>query len=238
MDIIESRLLARPLYLQARDVIANKILSGAWKPGASLPNESQLAQQLGLSIGTVRKALNILEREHVITRRQGRGTFINDFSEQDRRLTTFADKSGSVVEGDKREKSISNITADASIAQRLQIEKGEEVVRIDRLLLNGSRPFSAETSYLPARRFPKRIDDISSGLLSLLAQRNGKIISYGEEYVSVAPAGQDDASDLDVAEGTPIAVLDRVVYSDRHEVLEWRLARCSLNKLRMVVRYE
>lgn len=238
MNIIESRLLARPLYLQARDVLANQILAGTWKPGTSLPNEAQLAQQLGLSIGTIRKALNILERERIVTRRQGRGTFINDFSEQDRLLTKFSGPTGDEIEGLKHGKSVSTIKADKTLASRLRIETGEDVVRIDRIRCREARPFAAETAYLPARRYPTQLDDMMTCQLSKIAQKNGKLISHAEELVTAASATQQDAADLEIPEGAPVLVLDRVVYSDRQEVLEWRIARCNLGKMRMVVRYQ
>jgi Bacterial regulatory proteins, gntR family len=66
-------LLNRPLYLQVRDVIIERIGKGEWKPGSALPNEGDLARQFGLSTGTLRKALDHLEAERVLTRRQGCG---------------------------------------------------------------------------------------------------------------------------------------------------------------------
>ena len=54
--------------------------SGEWKPGTAIPNESDLAREFGVSAGTMRKALDLMEAEHLLTRRQGRGTFVNDQS--------------------------------------------------------------------------------------------------------------------------------------------------------------
>ena len=54
--------------------------SGEWKPGSAIPNESDLAREFGVSAGTMRKALDLMEGEHLLTRRQGRGTFVNDQS--------------------------------------------------------------------------------------------------------------------------------------------------------------
>src|SRR5690606_30748158 len=80
MADLDTRLAARPLYLQVRDVLVQRIVVGHWKPGAPLPNETHLAQQLGISSGTVRKALDLMEVERIVTRRQGRGTFVNDYA--------------------------------------------------------------------------------------------------------------------------------------------------------------
>jgi DNA-binding GntR family transcriptional regulator len=66
------------LYLQVRDVLAGRISTSQWKPKAAIPNEGDLARAFGVSSGTMRKALDLLETERLLTRRQGRGTFVND----------------------------------------------------------------------------------------------------------------------------------------------------------------
>lgn len=78
----------RPLYLQVRDRIEDKIISGEWKPDHQLPNEHDLAMSFGVSSGTMRKALDMLEQEGRLTRKQGRGTTILDKRaiDQERRL--------------------------------------------------------------------------------------------------------------------------------------------------------
>src|SRR4029450_6112071 len=68
----------RPLYLQVRDALMERIAAGAWKPGTALPNERDLAQTFGGGVGTMRRALQILEREGVLARRQGSATFASE----------------------------------------------------------------------------------------------------------------------------------------------------------------
>src|SRR5690349_11007788 len=67
-----------PLYAQVRNLLAQRIADGVWPPGTMLPNEIDLARELGVSSGTVRKALDTLESEHLVVRRQGRGTSVVD----------------------------------------------------------------------------------------------------------------------------------------------------------------
>ena len=67
-----TRFSTRPLYLQLRDALAERIAHGEWKPGTAIPNESDLAREFGVSSGTMRKALDMMEAEHLLTRRQGR----------------------------------------------------------------------------------------------------------------------------------------------------------------------
>ena len=72
----------RPLYLQLHDAMTQRVAGGQWKPGP-IANEGDLAREFGVSTGTVRKALDLMEVERLITRRQGRGTFVNDQTTRD-----------------------------------------------------------------------------------------------------------------------------------------------------------
>jgi GntR family transcriptional regulator len=68
----------RALYLQVRDALTERIASGEWVPGFALPNEGDLAREVGVSSGTMRKALELMEGARLIVRRQGRGSFVKD----------------------------------------------------------------------------------------------------------------------------------------------------------------
>jgi DNA-binding GntR family transcriptional regulator len=70
-----------PLFQQVRDALLERIKAGEWKPGLPLPNEGELAREYRVSSGTIRKSLDILEAQRVITRKQGRGTFVCDQTE-------------------------------------------------------------------------------------------------------------------------------------------------------------
>ncbi len=65
-----------PLYEQVHDALRSRILAGEWEPREPLPGEATLARELGVSIGTVRKAMDQLTRDNIVVRERGRGTFI------------------------------------------------------------------------------------------------------------------------------------------------------------------
>src|SRR5215204_1783030 len=66
----------RPLYRQVRDVLVKRIADGVWQAGQVLPSEPEIAADLGVSPGTVRKALDEMTAENLVVRRQGRGTYV------------------------------------------------------------------------------------------------------------------------------------------------------------------
>ncbi len=65
-----------PLYLKVRNAIVVRVQAGEWEPHESLPNEHALAVHYEVSVGTVRKALDLMEFERFLDRKQGRGTFV------------------------------------------------------------------------------------------------------------------------------------------------------------------
>lgn len=65
-----------PLYTQLADTLKNKIYSGEYAMGDSLPSERTIATHYGVSHFTVRKALDVLERDGIVIRMQGKGTYV------------------------------------------------------------------------------------------------------------------------------------------------------------------
>src|SRR3954464_5405598 len=77
-----------PLYRVVKRALLQAIEGGTWAPGSTLPSETELALAFGVSIGTLRKAVDELSAEHILVRRQGRGTFVATHS-PDRFLFQF-----------------------------------------------------------------------------------------------------------------------------------------------------
>jgi GntR family transcriptional regulator len=71
----------RPLYEQIRILLTQSLVAGEWKPGEAIPSELELAARFRVSQGTVRKAIDELASEHILVRRQGKGTFVASHSE-------------------------------------------------------------------------------------------------------------------------------------------------------------
>lgn len=74
-----SRVNRQPLYQQVRQILLATIQSGQWGPGEKIPIEPVLAQQMGVSIGTLRRAVESLVNDGVLLRREGVGTFVRTY---------------------------------------------------------------------------------------------------------------------------------------------------------------
>jgi GntR family transcriptional regulator len=227
------RPLHRALYLQVRDALAERIASGAWKPGTPVANEGDLARELGVSAGTVRKALELMETQRLITRRQGRGTFVSDQASDDlaARFCRFRGADGErlfmlarVVVTDIKE----GVSSEDE-RRRLNLAPGEPVYRMQRVRRYRGQTFMVKHAVVPAALFPglpgRR--EIAANI-TLLAQAFGILVGKGEERLSLRPAPEDVAGALGVAQGTTVMHLERVVRALDGPPLEWSRAHCHV----------
>jgi len=231
----------RPLYLQVRDFVLERITTGVWKPGTMPPAEVDLARELGISSGTVRKALDALEGERVVSRRQGRGTFVNDSSTQELawRYDNIRDQQGRGIAGQPGTSAVSTGPASEAERQRLQLKDGDQVVRIHRVHTSGDRPYMHEEVSLPESCFPGLAGRVQvPQRITELAQEFGLVLGRGVESVAVAAAHGTIPASLSVPEGTPVLRLDRLVLAIDGRPVEWRVATCHLGEERYVVEFD
>jgi GntR family transcriptional regulator len=144
-----------PLYQQIKGLLTRSLSSSEWKPGEALPSESELAQRFKVSQGTVRKALDALAADGLLVRRQGKGTFVATHAEaqvQYRFLRLMPDQ-GPREAMQRRFLDFRRLRAPAEIARALDLDSGDSVLQLRRLLLAGEVPVVLDDIWLPARPF-------------------------------------------------------------------------------------
>ena len=226
-----SQFLTRPLYLQLHDMLAKRITEGEWKPGTPIPNEADLAREAGVSAGTLRKALDLLASEHLVTRRQGRGTFVNDPADdaQALRFTNIRGSDGKRIVDSVASNSIVEAEATEAEREHLRLQPHDRVHRIRRVRVFKGRPFMVEETAMPAALFPGlAARENFSQRASVLLGEFGLLPGRAEERVSIGSATPSVAAALGVAQDDPVMVLDRVVYTLDDAPVEWRVAYCHL----------
>ncbi len=225
------RFSTRPLYLQVKDMLIQRIVAGAWKPGAAIPNEIELSRELGISVGTVRKALDEMEGERLISRRQGRGTFVIDQTSDECaiRFSNIRDPDGIRVAGEVESCEIVPAAANETEARLLQLRSGDPVFRLHRLRVHNDHPFMIDDSTIPQARFPglAQESEIASSIV-VLAHSYGVLLARAQERIGVIAADRTAAAALKIAEGTPLLKLDCVVYAIDGRPIEWRVSQCHL----------
>lgn len=218
----------RPLYLQVRDLLIRRIARGEWRGGQVIPNEIDLARELGVSPGTVRKALDGMEADRLVVRRQGRGTFVCDPASEDMlfRHERMRDADGQPLQDD-----LAVIDAGAGEAtelecERLSLDPGENVLRLRRLRQWRGRPYMVEDATLPVSLFGQLTpEDLKAGAVTPAPQQ-GVLLDRAIERVSLGGASAMVAEALGLSEGDPVLKLDRVVYSIDGVPAVWRLGLC------------
>ena len=223
----------RPLYSQVREALVGRLIDGSWPPGMLLPSEHQLAAELGVSQGTVRKALDAMAADNLLVRRQGRGTFVAE-PEDGRMVFQFfklASDDGRKSLPDSTVISVRRAYPTATELDMLQLAAGRPIWRIERTRDLDGRTMIAEQICLPADRFPEldRIDPFPNNVYALYAQTFGLIIARAEERLKAAAAESADAALLDCPQGTPLIEVSRIGFGLDETPVEWRVSRCLTN---------
>lgn len=172
----------RPLYKQVRDKLVRRIADGGWRAGEMVPSEIQIAAELGVSQGTVRKALDDMTAAKLLVRRQGRGTFVATHDEA-RILFQFfklVPDGGPRAFPESEVLSATRATADTDEAASLAVQAGAPVMRIRRVRSIDGRPCIAETITLPAGLFDGiETGPIPNNLYDLYARTYGVTVGGG-----------------------------------------------------------
>jgi GntR family transcriptional regulator len=230
-QLAHAGLMTRPLYLQVHDALSDRIAGGEWGPGSAIPNELDLSREYGVSAGTMRKALDVMEAERLVTRQQGRGTFVIDQTSEELavRFTNVRDANGARVAGQAEAIDVTQGAADEQECVRLQLGMNEAVYRVRCVRRHEGRPYMVEKISIPAAPFPTLLQ--TNGFphdISALAQAHGMLLGKAEERISVQPAPPEVAEALLVAPASPLMVLDRVMLTLDGRRIEWRLGQCHL----------
>lgn len=219
----------RPLYRQVKAIFVRRLVEGVWAPGMALPSEGQLASEIGVSQGTVRKALDELAAENLLVRRQGRGTFVAEHDER-RILFQFfklVPDDGIPRFPDSQVIGIAGGLADPRERQALELAEDEAVLRIRRIRSLGKSPLVLETIVLPARIVPGlEVGPVPNNLYSLFATRYGITVAHARERLKAVALDAEQAGHLGVAPGTPALAIDRIALSLDGSPVELRTSLC------------
>ncbi|MCM3600050.1 GntR family transcriptional regulator [Robertmurraya korlensis] len=215
-----------PFYQQLKDKIIDDIESGKLKHGDKLPSERELAEQYGISRMTARHTLSILEREGVVERRVGAGTFISNYKiEMD--FITFNSFTrtmlGKGLTPSTQVLSIKKSPAKPSIANKLHIPVGEELVIIKRLRNVNGIPVSIEESFIPYKYCPD-IDHLitnNHSLYQMLESEYGITLVKAKEYMKVKLAEESDSKLLRIRSESPCVLREAVAYDDQGQSIEF-----------------
>ena len=223
----------QPLYRQIKALITDRLESGEWRPGESIPSEMELAQTFSVSQGTVRKAVSELADENVLIRRQGRGTFVASHAHVGTQLSflRITPDDSAVEELGPSLLDLRRVRADAAAARLLGMSAGAALVRLRRTLsINGQRVIYEEVR-LPAEPFrgldAAVVEAHRCLLYSMYESGFGLKVVHAEERLKAVIAEPDVAEILAVEPGSPLLLMERVAYTYGRKAVELRRGFCN-----------
>jgi GntR family transcriptional regulator len=204
-----------PRYHQIAQSLRERIANGQPAPGERLDNQRSLAREFGVTLMTLRQALELLEKDGLITRRHGLGTFVaSPIVDYDiLHLRTFAgDLSAKGERVSTRFLRIRVTVADRRVWRELGLGTRARVFALERLRLVDGRPMSFQVSYLPAAIGEEvaKADLAVTPLRQALLFKLGIEITAARETVSAVPLEVSAARELGCRSGIPAFRSDRV----------------------------
>jgi GntR family transcriptional regulator len=208
---------------QIRDSLSSLVLNT--RAGALLPSERVLAERFGVARMTVRWAIDALESQGLVRRVPGRGTFVEhptlthseifrSFSE-DMRLRGMTP---GVTHVARRRR-----PAPRDVAAKLGLEPGDETIYIERVRTADGIPMALERTNLSAARFPGLLDVMGKddSLYEVLGRSFGVRLESAEQTIAIALISASEARHLEIAEGTPAFLIERLALDNMGNRIEF-----------------
>ena len=217
-----------PRYQQLRDDLVQRVAAGEWAPGEAIHTEAELSAAYAVSTGTLRKAIDLLVAEGVLTRSQGKGTFVRRprFDSSLFRFFRFKSASGEPVRPNARILGRSVVLPDDGVRQALQLGSRAKVIHLSRLRLVDGLPVLSEEIWLPKDGFEAlttlAIDDFGDLLYPLYERLCKQVVATARETLRVGQADKSVAKVLDMRVGDPVIHVNRVALNFAGKPVECR----------------
>ena len=211
--------LDKPLYLQIREYLAEKIFSGELAPDTRLSSERELSRELEISRMTVRRAITELVNEGLLTRRHGSGTYVARprVSYEARELVSYTQalRSRGIAVGSQLLE-FSQVPASRRLAEQLQVEVGRPLYHVARLRLANRIPSILERSFLPCERTPhlEEYDLERTSIHDVLTSGYGVRVQRVAQIIEAVTASDTIAEQLRVEEGFPLLMITRTIHRE------------------------
>jgi len=215
MKSSRSAIAPLPLYSQIRESLRARILDGTYGAHAQLPTEGELTGTFGVSRITVRQALNDLQKEGLVYKIHGKGTFVS-------KPKAFQDLASLQGFGEAMNQhghetynkliGMRHMTPPKRVAEALQCARGDEVTELKRVRYLNREPISLDISYLP-RAVGERLarEDLATRDVFLILENDyGYALGQAELRIDATTADDTLARQLKVTEGAPILRIERL----------------------------
>ena len=215
-----------PIYKQLEELMLANIHSGAWPVHSKVKDEIELAKDLNVSRGTLRKAIKSIVSQGLMVRIAGKGTFITSKDIEQPLGTRFISFAEAMAEKQMVFKTIvlkkEIITPDIKISAFLEAEKGDRAVYLERVRLVDNDPVIYLKNYVLLKNCPGIMDDDleNNTLFGILENKYGHKIEWGSRSFEAVAALGDASFNLGVETGTPVMCLEQTAYLSHRAPIE------------------
>jgi DNA-binding GntR family transcriptional regulator len=212
-----------PLYFQVASRLEAAIRSGAIPSGARLENEIAIAQSLGMSRPTIRRAIQDLVDKGLLVRRRGIGTQVvqGQVTRQVELTSLYEDLKVAHHEPGTRLLLHEVIPAPEKIAEHLALPVGAEVVHLRRQRSTDGVAVAVLENFLPAQFATALADHLEERGLYQMLRGSGVTISVAKQSIGARRAAADESDLLGIDKGGPVLTMERIAYDNSGRAIEY-----------------
>ncbi|CAM3598891.1 GntR family transcriptional regulator [Bordetella sputigena] len=233
----------QPLYEIVRAGIVERLRTGVWAAGDRLPPEPELARLFGVGIGTIRRAVESLVAERLLTRRAGRGTEVARFTDDHAfdLYFNYVDPAGAAIKVTAELLSFARERATARFATLFGIERGGAIAHVENLRRMDGVPVMLDRLWIPLNVFPnlsgQEFAARRGSIYGYYQERYGVSVVRVEEDVTAADADAGVAAAFGLKPGASVLQVERTAYTFQDKPVEFRrryvdTRRCAYRNVR------
>ncbi|MCB8944483.1 MAG: GntR family transcriptional regulator [Ardenticatenaceae bacterium] len=214
-----------PAYAQLANILRRQIAEGAFRPGDQLPSEAQLCRAYGISPMTVRRSINLLSDQGVVSTAQGRGTFVKplELGTAVFDLQELQDLFQNEVAAAVKLLDVRIVSADERTARKLGIREGDNAIYIRRLFTRQDQPIFYHRAYLiydPVRPIVEAEMDVTS-LQGLFANTGTNTLKRGQLTIESILMNEEEGKILQTSLPTAAFLLEHLFYDFDERPISW-----------------
>ena len=212
-----------PLYYQLAEQLEEAIGSGRLSPGFKLDNEISMADQLGLSRPTMRRAIQELVDKGLLVRKRGVGTqVVHGRVRRELELTSLYDDLRASGQ-QPATKVLLNLLepATAEVADELRVAEGDEVLHLERLRMADDEPLAVLRNWLPANVISPTDEELEAGGLYQLIRDSGTHVQIARQRIGARGATTQEARLLRGRKNDAVLTMQRTAYADSGRAVEY-----------------
>lgn len=230
---------SKPLYLQIKDILKQKIINNEYAVGTTIPSENELEEIFGVSRMTIRQAVNELVNEGLLKKERGRGkgtvvlsSAIADKLSTVKSFTQKMQEQGLILKN--KQINLSIVSPTETIATALNINPNDKVLRLSRIRMVNNDIIMYSISYIPESLDLPLDAQLYGSLYQLLTTKNIQI-THAEEYIEAMLADESISQSLEISINDAVLKRTRISQDQYNRNIEYTTTYYRSDKYKYVV---